>query len=73
MVPAIFREFNLPPMQDNLYRVAFKDPNLPDQLIKAVTVEIHGEHLIFLTATADLSALFLLEIIDSWELKSLHF
>jgi hypothetical protein len=56
-------------MQDRMYLVTFRDPDFTPQLVKAVTAEIHGEHLVFLTSTGKLSALFLLEIIESWDLN----
>jgi hypothetical protein len=31
-----------------------------------VEVEIHGEHLAFLTAKGKLAALFLLDMVESW-------
>jgi hypothetical protein len=34
--------------------------------VRAVTVEIHGEHLAFLTAKGKLAALFLLDLVESW-------
>ena len=34
--------------------------------VRAATVEIHGEHLAFLTAKGKLAALFLLDMVESW-------
>ena len=34
--------------------------------VRAATVEIHGEHLSFLTAKGKLAALFLLDLVESW-------
>jgi hypothetical protein len=34
--------------------------------VRAATVEMHGEHLAFLTAKGKLAALFLLEAVESW-------
>jgi hypothetical protein len=34
--------------------------------VRAATVEIHGEHLAFLTAKGKLAALFLSDMVESW-------
>jgi hypothetical protein len=36
------------------------------QQVRAAKVEVHGEHLAFLTPQGKLAALFLLEIVESW-------
>jgi hypothetical protein len=36
------------------------------QHVKADTVELHGEHLAFLTEKGKLAALFLLDVVESW-------
>jgi hypothetical protein len=36
------------------------------QHVRAATVEMHGEHLVFLTAKGELAALFFFAIIESW-------
>jgi hypothetical protein len=36
------------------------------QHVRAATIEIHGKHLVFMTAERKLAALFLFEIIESW-------
>jgi hypothetical protein len=54
-------------MPDKDYLVRFKEPNLAPQLVRAAKVEIHGEHLVFLLSSGELSALFLLEAIKDWE------
>jgi hypothetical protein len=54
-------------MPDKNYLVRFKESNLASQLVRAATVEIHGEHLVFLLSGGELSALFLLEIVKDWE------
>jgi hypothetical protein len=53
-------------MVDQTYLVALKPPNRPLQQVVAATVEVHGEHLAFLTAEGKLAALFLLDIVQSW-------
>jgi hypothetical protein len=54
-------------MIDKTYIVKFKAP-LPGaiQVVVASTVEIHDEHLIFCNSCGELRALFLLEIVESW-------
>jgi hypothetical protein len=53
-------------MRDKGYMVRFKCSNLPPQLVTAASVEIHGEHLVFLRSDGSLAALFVLEIVESW-------
>ena len=36
------------------------------QEVRASKVEMHGEHLVFLTAKGKLAALFLLDVVESW-------
>jgi hypothetical protein len=54
-------------MPDKHYLVRFKESNLTPQLVRAATVEIHGEHLVFRQSGGELSALFLLEAVKDWE------
>ena len=54
-------------MADKTYIVKFKPSALGVvQTVVASTVEIHDEHLIFCNAKGELAALFLLEIVQSW-------
>ena len=54
-------------MADKLYIVKFKPATLGvAQNVIASTVEIHDEHLIFCNSKGELAALFLLEIVQSW-------
>jgi hypothetical protein len=54
-------------MADKLYIVKFKPAALGvAQNVIASTVEIHDEHLIFCNSKGELAALFLLEIVQSW-------
>jgi len=53
-------------MPDKTYLVRFKEPGLAPQLVRAASVEIHGEHLVFLRASGELSAMFLFEIVKDW-------
>ena len=36
------------------------------QQVRAATVEVHGDHLAFLTEKGKLAALFLLDVVESW-------
>jgi hypothetical protein len=36
------------------------------QHVRAATVEMQGEHLVFLTEKGELAALFLMELVESW-------
>jgi hypothetical protein len=53
-------------MDDKTYLVRFKEADLAPVLVEAERVEIHGEHLVFLRATGELSAMFLFEILKDW-------
>jgi len=37
-----------------------------NQHVRATTVEVHGNHLVFLTGKGKLAALFLLDLVESW-------
>jgi hypothetical protein len=53
-------------MADRTYLVALKPPYIPLQHVVAATIEVHGEHLVFLAANGKLAALFLLDVVQSW-------
>jgi hypothetical protein len=53
-------------MVDRTYLVALKLPDQPLRQVVAATVEVHGEQLAFVTAEGKLAALFLLDIVQSW-------
>jgi hypothetical protein len=53
-------------MVDKRYLVRFKESGLSPAVVEAQRVEIHGEHLVFLRADGELSALFLVEIVKDW-------
>ncbi len=53
-------------MVDQTYLVAFKQPSQAIQHVIAATVEVQGEHLVFLDAEGKLAALFMMEIVQSW-------
>jgi hypothetical protein len=53
-------------MDDKTYLVRFKESGLSPVLVEAAKVEVHGEHLVFLRAGGELSALFLFENVEDW-------
>jgi hypothetical protein len=53
-------------MDNKSYLVRFKEPGLSPALVEAEKVEIQGEHLVFLRASGELSALFLSELVKDW-------
>jgi len=54
-------------MPDRYYSVRFKEADLAPERVRAAKVEVHGEHLVFLSSTGELSALFLRDVILDWE------
>jgi hypothetical protein len=54
------------PMADTTYLVRFKGADPPPELVIAETIDLHGEHLVFLRSDGSLAALFVLEIVESW-------
>jgi hypothetical protein len=56
-------------MLEKTYLVRFKPP-LGVQQVIASTAEIHDEHLVFCDSEGKLTALFLLEIVQSWNMLS---
>jgi hypothetical protein len=58
-------------MADKAYVVKFKPSALASvQTVVASTAEIHDEHLIFCNAEGELTALFLMEAVQSWNVLS---
>jgi len=53
-------------MDHKTYLVRFKESDLSPVVVEAERVEVHGEHLVFLRASGELSAMFLLEIVKDW-------
>ena len=53
-------------MVEQTYLVVLKRPSQAIQHVVAATIEVHGEHLVFLNAEGKLAALFLTEIVQSW-------
>jgi hypothetical protein len=51
---------------DKTYLVRIKAPSFALQHVTAVSAEMHGEHLVFLNSEGKLAALFLMEIVESW-------
>jgi hypothetical protein len=51
-------------MPNKTFQVRFR--SLGIQRVRATTVEVHGKHLVFLTANGKLAALFSLAIVESW-------
>ena len=56
------------PSNDELqtYLVALKLPSRAVQHVIAASLEIHGENLVFFNAEGELAAMFLMEIVQSW-------
>ena len=53
-------------MVHKTYLVRFKESDLSPVVVEAERVEVHGEHLVFLSASGELSAMFLLDIVKDW-------
>jgi hypothetical protein len=53
-------------MADVIFVVRFKARDLQPQLVNASRVEMQGDHLIFLDSHDKLTALFLMEAVESW-------
>jgi hypothetical protein len=53
-------------MADKTYLVRLKSPNLALQQVVATRAEIQEEHLVFVSSDGKLAALFLMEMVESW-------
>ena len=53
-------------MADHIYRVRLKTQTVHH--IIASTVELHGDHLVFVNSKGQLTALFLRELVRSWNM-----
>jgi hypothetical protein len=53
-------------MDEKTYLVCLKPPSLALQQVVAAKTEIYGEHLIFVHANGTLAAVFLMELVQSW-------
>jgi hypothetical protein len=51
---------------DRTYLLQLKPPGFSTRVVIAATAEIHGEHLILLNSRGQLAALFVLEMVESW-------
>ena len=53
-------------MTDKAYLVRFKPRELGLQIVIAARAEFHGEYIALLDSKGKLAALFLMEIVESW-------
>ena len=53
-------------MADKTYLIWLKPSVITSQLVIAASVEIRGDHLIFLRSDGSLAALFVMEIVEGW-------
>jgi hypothetical protein len=53
-------------MVDHNYRVRLKTQTV--QHVIAATVQLHGDHLVFVNSKGQLTALFLKELVRSWNM-----
>jgi hypothetical protein len=58
-------------MVDRAFFVTFIDPPAMTETVIAAIAEIHGEHLAFLDSRGKLAALFMLELVKSWNVLPL--
>jgi len=53
-------------MADKRYLVSCQTPEISMQSVVAASCEVCGEHLVFRNSKGALTAMFLLEIVESW-------
>jgi hypothetical protein len=53
-------------MVEQTYLVTLMPPSRAIQQVFAATAEVRGNHLVFLDAKGNFAALFLLELVESW-------
>ncbi len=53
-------------MPDTTYLLQLKPPGFSTRIVTAATAEIHGEHLVLLNSRGQLAALFVLDMVESW-------
>ena len=53
-------------MPEQTFLIKFKRSELAFHTVIAAKAEIHGDHLVFLRSDGSLSALFLMDIVQSW-------
>ena len=58
-------------MINKRYTVRFKPPEIKAQRMTAASVEVYGDHLVFLNANEKPVAIFGLETVESWTLTDL--
>jgi hypothetical protein len=51
---------------EKTFLITFRPPELGTRVIMADHAEVHGEHLVFVTASGDLVMLFLVDLVHSW-------
>jgi hypothetical protein len=56
---------------DKAYMVRFKELEISAQRMNAASVEVYGDHLIFMNAHEKPVAIFLLETVESWTVTDL--
>jgi hypothetical protein len=54
------------PLNKKTYLIRLRDPSGALQRVEAVDCEIYREHLVFLTADRKLAAMFLMELVESF-------
>jgi hypothetical protein len=54
-------------MVDQTYLVTLKPPSQATQHVVESIVEVHGDHLVFEDAEGKLAALFLPDLVESWD------
>ncbi|HTZ61022.1 MAG TPA: hypothetical protein VMB49_23095 [Acidobacteriaceae bacterium] len=53
-------------MADKRFLVVFRPPKRGRQEVIASKAEIHGDHLALINSEGNLAALFLLDVVESW-------
>jgi hypothetical protein len=54
-------------MPDQTYLVTLRSPSRAIQQVFAATAEVRGNHLVFLDAKGSFAALFLMDLVESWD------
>ena len=54
-------------MSAKTYLVRLKDPGCATEHVRAVRFELLGEHLVFIDSDRKVAALFLRELVESWD------
>jgi hypothetical protein len=54
-------------MTDRTFLVRLKPPSEAIQRVAASRFEVHDEHLVFVDSDGNLAALFLMELVQSWD------